>query len=172
MGINKWIVPQMAAALVLVVATAHAQGGIGIAINGDPPAQKGGGKVSGDWNLVGPSSRIRAERFVVIHSKTDFTTLWKEFQLNPETPMPEIDFTKKDVVASFVGGKPTGGYSASISRITISKDKKSAEVEVVVSRPGPGTITTQAFTFPYALKAVDKLPKVVTHKIVDATPPK
>ncbi len=168
---TTWISAPAVLVLISVAAASLAQGNIGIAIDGDPPTQKGG-KMSGDWNLSGPTSRIRALRFVVIHNKTDFTTLWKEFQPNPDATMPEIDFAKKDVVAFFAGGKPTGGYSASISKITLSKDGKSADVEVLVAKPGPGTITTQAFTFPYTLKAVDKLPKTVTHKIVEAPPAK
>lgn len=113
------------------------------------------------WELKGARSAITRERFVVARTRAEFERLWKEHA--PLQPLPEIDFTRQGVVAYFVGGKPTGGHTAEITALERVGDRLT--VRVVALRPGPGSITTQAFTYPFIMRTVENLPARVEHEV-------
>jgi len=155
-----------------IPASAQRKIGASVSIQGDSPKITGGTPLSDNWSKSGPTSNIRRERFAVIRNQKEFETLWKEFQNNPELKAPEIDFKKFDVIGYFGGPKTTTGYSVAFGKIAVSKDNKSAEVEIALTKPAAGAVTGQMFTFPYTMKSVPKLPPSVTYKIVDSNPPK
>ena len=58
-------------------------------------------------------------------------------------------------VAAYWGAKPTGGYSVAIREASKTGDRVS--VRLALREPAPGTVVTQAFTYPYAIAVVKDL---------------
>lgn len=77
----------------------------------------------------------------------------------PGVRLAKPDFKKQTVVAVFLGAKSTGGWSVEIGEAKVKKDE--ATISVLVTKPGPGTIVTQAFTYPFAVRAFPALPAKV-----------
>lgn len=114
-------------------------------------------KPAAAFELAGQQSGITQSKNVVIRDAAAWAALWREHTRGaPEAPVPAVDFKKMDVVAVFLGSKPTGGYTVNIE--AIRRTRTSATIPVTANAPGPGTIVTQAFTQPFAMRAVAKLP--------------
>ena len=63
----------------------------------------------------------------------------------------DVDWSKEWVAFYSAGGKPTGGYSAAITRVTVSESGKTLKLVTSLSSPGDDCFTTQATTNPYTL---------------------
>jgi len=124
------------------------------------------------FSLTGGRSGIRQSRNVVVRDEKSFAALWAEHaKLYDGTvpPEPKVDFKKMDVVAVFLGPIPTGGHTVELG--DVKKTGKKAVVAATHLKPGPGTMVTQAFTSPFAMRAVPKLPTTVTFDIVEKERP-
>jgi hypothetical protein len=133
-----------------------------MAISQNPPAPEK------PLDLTGAFSRIHAPRQVVARTGEQFSKLWREHMGGAMgVPQPAVDFKKHDVVAVFAGSKNTGGYSVTIDSVKI--DGRTATIYVTIHKPGPGMMVTQAFTYPFAMKAVGKLPPTVKFKLTEAS---
>jgi hypothetical protein len=98
----------------------------------------------------------------VIEDVDSWSTLWTNMW-NVGTYLPEVpfvNFTSEVVFAVFLGEFYTGGYSATITRITLSED--GLEVHVREVHPGSNCGVTMAFTQPYCVvkAAVKPVPSV------------
>jgi len=100
----------------------------------------------------GSQSNIDAARQVVIRSAAEWTAFWRTH--NFDKPAPQVDFDKEMVVGVFMGSRPTGGYSVTITGIT--ERDGSLVVTYGETSPRPGAMTAQVLTFPYHLVAVPK----------------
>lgn len=131
------------------------------------PAAQPEGTVEKPFSLSGLRSSILKPRQVVVRDAKAFAALWKEHTagVSVPAPLPKVDFKKFDVVAVFIGSKPTGGYSVEIG--DVRRDRKEATIPVTLHKPGPGSIVTQAFTYPFAMRAVPKLPKAVKFTVTE-----
>src|SRR5689334_4886303 len=110
--------------------------------------------------IAGSTSAIHAARQVVARDADQFLKLWREHTGRPTSKYaPYVDFRGHDLVAVYAGPKNTGGYSISID--SVKNSGHTATVMVTVHKPKPGAITTQAFTYPFDMKAVPKLPPTV-----------
>lgn len=116
--------------------------------------------------VSGTFSGIRQAKQVVIRDQKAFEELWKQHQPNGANPASQIDFKKNDVIAAFAGSKTTGGYSVEIGEI--ERKGKSAVVHITVWKPAPGAMLIQAFTYPFAMTAVPKLPQDVKFVVKEA----
>jgi hypothetical protein len=108
---------------------------------------------------------IRLPRNIIVRDTATWQKLWKEHLGGRELPLPTVDFKKHDVVAVYAGSKNTGGYAIEITEI--KRGKADAEVLAVLTKPGKGSIVTQAFTSPFALRAVPKLPAKVKFTVTE-----
>lgn len=63
----------------------------------------------------------------------------------------EVNFARDWVIFYSAGSKPTGGYSASITKIIRSVSGLTLKVTTSLNKPGPGCMVTQAITKPYVL---------------------
>lgn len=133
------------------------------------PQAVGGAKVSTPpspqtpFVLAGSRSGVKQSRNLVIRDEKAFAAVWAEHAKQYDgtvPPAPKIDFKKFDVVAIFLGSVPTGGHSVEIGEV--KREAKKALVKATHLKPGPGMMVIQAFTTPFAMKAVDKLPPTVT----------
>jgi hypothetical protein len=96
------------------------------------------------------------ESHEVVTGKQGLDALYKELRLG--TP-PDVDFTKNNVVAIFMGQKNTGGYSISVKSITVD-DNNTVTVKVRETRPDGGMVTT-ALTSPYCIAVIPKSKEVI-----------
>jgi hypothetical protein len=118
-------------------------------------------------NIAGVYSGIRVAKQAVVRDAVAMASLWKQHMPNGSAPTPQVDFKKYDVVAVFAGGKNTGGHSISIDSLEVKG--KVATVHVKLHKPDPHAMVTQAFTYPFAMKAVAKLPRDVKFEITEVT---
>lgn len=119
----------------------------------------------GNWETKGSRSGVKQPKQAVVRDAKAFQALWKEHTSATEQPLPTVDFKKYDVVAVFAGSKSTGGYEVAIEGVTVKG--KVAVVQATLYKPAPGAMTTQAFTAPYAFRAVPKLPARTTFLVTE-----
>ena len=91
---------------------------------------------------------------VVITSRQELVNLYSERNWDN---VPDVDFTKSNVVALFMGQQSTGGHSISISNLTIEGNT----AIVTVEKKYPDGMATMALTQPYYVAAITKTEKVV-----------
>lgn len=112
------------------------------------------------------------EKNYAITNGNDWQDLWDRMHLSPmvglpnqpEKPpaLPEADFAREIVIASFQGLKSTGGHSIEIAKIT--EMQNSVEVLVRKVSPGPNCIVTQAFTSPYHIVKIPRTDKEIVFR--------
>ena len=76
----------------------------------------------------------------------------------PRPAPPEVDFGRESVAAFFWGLKHSGGYSIEVANVEMNGDV--LEVRLILKKPAPGMIVTQALTSPYVLIAVEGKPRL------------
>lgn len=94
----------------------------------------------------------------VVTSQQQLQELYNKLGWND---IPQIDFTKNNVVALFMGEKRTGGYSIGIKKVTI--EGNTAIVTSVETKPQEGHVT-MAITSPYCIALIPKTQKVTVEK--------
>jgi hypothetical protein len=119
--------------------------------------------------IAGARSQIQKERFAVIRDEKALAALLKEHSPAGEWDTRSVDFSKQTVIAYFGGSKPTGGFSVEL--VGVDRKKESAAVKLRLWKPGKGSIVTQAFTQPFLIQSVEKLPAKVTHAVTEEERP-
>jgi hypothetical protein len=137
----------------------------------DGSSQKGRAAVEAEqeaparFKLAGLRSGIQKERFSLMRDEKALTALLKEHNRFGEFNTKGIDFKKQTVIGYFAGSKPTGGYIVEL--IGIDRKKEGATVRIRLLKPGKGSMVTQAFTAPFVIEAVEKLPAKVVHTVTE-----
>ena len=108
------------------------------------------------FSCSGLRSSIKQKETVIIHDEKAFSDLWKRYNGDKDVSVPKVDFSKYDVVAVFAGMKPTGGYAVEIEDLQKKNGKHFIPVKLI--SPSKGMIVVQMITYPFAMKAVPKLP--------------
>jgi hypothetical protein len=98
-------------------------------------------------------SGVRAARTVTVRDGDAWSALWAEHS-GSDAPPPVLDFSKKMVVAVFLGTQENGCYSTSIS--SIYRDANKITVLHVDSVPGKGVLCTLALTSPAHLAVIER----------------
>jgi hypothetical protein len=98
---------------------------------------------------------IKARTEFVIEDNESWGVLWEDLHnISTGFPnLPTVNFSREVVIAVFIGGFPTGGYSATITRIDINLTGPVVYVDEV--HPGEGCGVTMAFTQPYHIVRVE-----------------
>ena len=103
----------------------------------------------------------------VIMSKDEWDRVWALAMSNtyPLPPAPEIDFSKRSVIAVFQGFQPSDGYSVSITKIVRSDG--AIKVTVRESMPADSCHVLMVVTEPYHIIELDRVEdaNAVTFKI-------
>jgi len=108
--------------------------------------------------LNGPMSGINTPLEQLISTNSDWKKLW-DSQLNrqfPRTTVPSVNFEKNNVIAIFLGKKPSAGYSVEIERI-LETDWNGKPARVVRYReiqPNSKAFTSSVITTPFLMKTV------------------
>lgn len=89
----------------------------------------------------------------VIKTQAELNLLYKELSLGAA---PVVDFSKKNVVAIFIGQKSTGGYSVGIKNVSVDGDTAT----VTLFHKAPDGMATMVLTQPYCIAVVIKTPKI------------
>ncbi|MEK6407831.1 MAG: protease complex subunit PrcB family protein [Acidobacteriota bacterium] len=104
------------------------------------------------------SGHAEAQNYVKIFSNT-----------SEKPPLPEIDFTRRTIVAVFQGSQPSGGYEISIQELV--ETESSLEVFVKAFAPGKRCIVTGKISRPFDIIEIEKTEKQVVfhmkHKFRD-----
>ncbi|MHA1963753.1 MAG: protease complex subunit PrcB family protein [Candidatus Thorarchaeota archaeon] len=98
---------------------------------------------------------ITARTEFVIEDNESWSALWTDLHnISTGYPdLPTVNFSQEVIIAVFIGGFPTGGYSANITRIDINLTGLIVYVDEV--HPGEGCGVTMAFTQPYHIVRVE-----------------
>lgn len=111
--------------------------------------------------LSGEKSNIRAYETRVIDNELDFVKLWDDHTGTKTNPLfiPKIDFTYKNVIAVFLGERPTTGFNLDIALIDESKD--AIKVSLKENKPQPGSEVKAEITQPFLIIETKKTNKKV-----------
>ncbi len=74
---------------------------------------------------------------------------------SPMVNLTGVDWSREAVVIVDMGEQRTGGYAVTVRAVHIVAPNR-IELDLEVTRPGPGMMVTQVFTHPYA---VARLPR-------------
>ena len=91
----------------------------------------------------------------VINDKAEWEELWEKVVANvsPKPPLPEIDFTRRTIIAVFEGSQPSGGFEITITNIVSTQGHIQVAVkELLGACVAPGIVTK-----PFHIVEVDKL---------------
>jgi len=105
------------------------------------------------------------ERNYVINTETEWQSLWEKIFSNTSAkpPLPEIDFTRRTIVAVFQGIQPSSGYEISINEIV--ETENTLEVVVKAFAPGDRCVVTGAVTRPFDIVEIEKTEKQVVFHV-------
>ena len=97
-------------------------------------------------------SGVDAAQQIVVRTPAEWNALWQKHA--PGRSLPAVDFAKNMVLAVFLGGRPSGGYGVSITKVVIVGN------ELVVrwheQKPAPGTSAAAVMTAPAHLVSVPR----------------
>lgn len=109
--------------------------------------------IQAQWS--GPHSGMDEPAFRVIREPAEWTALWQ--QLNRDAPQP---LEKNQMaVAVFLGQRRSGGYRVEVTGVRAEAGE--IVLEWRESPPGPGSMTTQALTSPWAVVTLPSSPHTV-----------
>ncbi len=109
------------------------------------------------WREVGRGTQATggdAPSFELATTDAQFENLWRRAyggMLTPP-PLPAVDFGRESVAAVFLGTQASGGYGVEVHNVALEGSE--AFLDVAVTEPAPGTLTTQALTNPWVMVAL------------------
>jgi uncharacterized protein (UPF0248 family) len=115
------------------------------------------------------SSSHAEEENVVINDNAQWQSLWLTLFTNTgaKPPLPEIDFTRRTIVAVFQGEQASGGYEISIEEIV--ETENALDITVKAFSPGQRCVVTGISTRPLHIVEIEKTQKEIVfhvkHKI-------
>ena len=111
------------------------------------------------WKILATGTQATggdSPSFELATSRTDLATIWSRAYGAMVTPpsLPEVDFGSTSVAAFFLGTQRSGGYSVDVQNVALQGGE--AYLDVAITRPAPGTLSTQALTNPWVMVQIDK----------------
>jgi hypothetical protein len=104
-------------------------------------------------------SGIDGPRQAVARNEKEFAALWQA-HAGPAKPAPKVDFSKRTVVAVFLGSRPTSGFSVELTGTR--QDGKTLIVEWRESTPDRDVMVAQVLTSPAHLASIPKFDGEIT----------
>ena len=104
-------------------------------------------------------SGIDSPRQVVARNDKEWTALWQQ-HAGPAKALPKVDFSKRTVVAVFLGSRPSAGY-----RVEVSGTRRDGKALVVTWReipPARDSLLAQVITSPAHLVSIPKFDGEIT----------
>ncbi len=111
-----------------------------------------------DWEVLATGSQAAggdSASFELATSQNDLQNLWSRAYgtMTSPPPLPSVDFSGSSVAAVFLGTRSSGGYSVDVQNVAVENGEM--YLDVAVTEPAPGTMTTQALTNPWVMVRVD-----------------
>ena len=103
----------------------------------------------------GSYSNVSLANQFVIRNLKDWQRSWQIHNLDPNQPMPAVNFDNDFVLAVFAGQQPSGGYSVGISKI--ARKDNNLYVSVTFSEPAANDMVSLALTQPYIFVSTEKV---------------
>jgi hypothetical protein len=102
-----------------------------------------------------------------VQQRADFQRVWKMAHGDRAQARP-VDFNRHDVLAVFLGMKPSTGYNIAISNIMNNVDP--LDVNVWIAVPAPGVPAGPVYTSPVQFVQIPKMgmPVVFHHEVVQS----
>ena len=98
-------------------------------------------------------SNVEDAKQAVARTPAEWAALWR-LHAGDQPPPPKIDFTKRTVVAVFLGSRSSAGYAVEVSGTKPAG--KTLIVEWSEQRPRPGNVSAQVLTSPSHLVSIPK----------------
>lgn len=95
-------------------------------------------------------SHVDEARTAVAFTEGEWSTLWRAHA--GDKALPKVDFTKRRVIAIFLGSRPTAGYEIEI--VGVKADGGNVTVEWTEVRPKPGVLLAQVMTSPAVIASI------------------
>ena len=108
-------------------------------------------------------SNVEDAKQAVARTPAEWAALWRLHA--GDQPAPKIDFSKRTVVAVFLGSRPTAGYAVEVSGTKPSG--KTLIVEWNEQTPKPGNVSAQVITSPSHLVSIPKFEGEITFRKVE-----
>jgi len=123
---------------------------------GESPAAR-----SVDFETIerGQQSGVRTSKAAVILDQTAWNRLWMEHKRtapSDATP-PAVDFSREMVIAIFLGVRPTGGFSVSVTEIYTPEPAGGLSVNYEEVKPGKRCIVPMVITYPYQIVRLTRI---------------
>ena len=111
------------------------------------------------WEELAKGSQAsggESPRFFVATSRAELENLWGLAYGGLLTPpeVPDVDFSTESVAGMFLGQRPTGGYSVDVQGVSLEDGEVYLQVDV--TEPAQGAITTQALTNPWVMVRINQ----------------
>jgi hypothetical protein len=103
-------------------------------------------------------SGVDRPRQAVARTDGEWSALWQQHA--GSKPLPKVDFTKRTVVAVFLGSRPSAGYSVELTRTR--QEGKTLIVEWREVPPGRDSLVAQVITSPALLVSLPKFDGEIT----------
>jgi hypothetical protein len=99
-------------------------------------------------------SGIEGQLYTVVNSQQAWADLWRKHMsiVDPQPPVPNVDFSREFVVGAWWGEKPDGCYRLDIEGVTRSGDT----IQVRVNARKVDSACIQVITYPHDIQAVAK----------------
>lgn len=121
--------------------------------------------------LSGNRSNIRSYETRVIDNESDFIKLWDDHTGSKTNPLfvPKIDFQLKNVVAVFLGERPTTGFSVEVNNIEETKDN--INISLKENKPLAGSEIKAEITQPFIIIETKKSTKkfVIENSLINSS---
>ncbi len=115
-------------------------------------------EASPEWDVLASGAQAtggESPSYELVTSEAGLQTLWGRAYgtMIDLPPLPTVDFGRSSVAAVFLGAKRTGGYSVDVQNVALQNGE--LYLDVAVTEPAPGDITTQALTHPWIMVQID-----------------
>jgi hypothetical protein len=109
------------------------------------------------WEVLASGSQAAGGDGITLEvatSQSELEGLWRRAygNLTSPPPVPQVDFNRGGVVAAFLGTRPTGGYGVDVR--AVREEGGVVVVDLAITEPAPGALTTQALTHPWVMVAI------------------
>jgi hypothetical protein len=108
-------------------------------------------------------SNVEDAKQAVARTPAEWAALWRLHA--GDQAAPKIDFTKRTVVAVFLGTRPSAGYAVEVSGTKPAG--KTLIVEWSEQTPKPGNVSAQVITSPSHLVSIPKFEGEITFRKVE-----
>ncbi len=111
-----------------------------------------------DWEVLARGTQATggdSPSYELVTSEAGLEMLWGRAHgsMVESPPLPEVDFGRSSVAAVFLGTRSTGGYSVEVQNVALQDGE--LYLDVAITEPAPGSITTQALTNPWVMVKID-----------------